>query len=339
MKFTQKLSSFFPALNVCIYYLLSSLGFCYIYFHRIYYNADFYEKNMGGIYYILTFEGLKPNQFRLLIPFLFKALKTLLPFLHDKTAYFAMTLFISFFTIVFFYNILNVYFSNRNINQWLAMILFYPMIWQYIILNQMFEFTDFANLFFIMAGYYLILKKRNMMLLLTFAIGGYNHDSIGFLIVMYLLFHIKDLFKRQTIFYAAAMVLIFIVEKRINELIFISNPGVSFRLNYMQNLEYFATLPVHIVIRNILLFFGGLYFFVLYFFFSGKWKNFKTEYLYINLTVIPYIIIIFCIHTLFEARNYITAIPFMIILFLMFFSTQKNSFLKPIDTIKSENAA
>jgi hypothetical protein len=87
------------------------------------------------------------------------------------------------------------------------------------------------------------------------------------------------------------------------------------------------------------MFFGGIHLFILYFFISGRWKAFNTKYLYINLTIIPYVIIIFLIQTSLEARNYITAIPFAVILFLMFFSTQKNSFLKPLDAIKTGNPA
>jgi len=337
MNLTQKIKAFFPPLNVYIYYMLSSMGFCYVYYHKIFYYANFYQKDMGGIYYILSFEALKPNQYRLFIPFTFKLFKTIFAFVPDKGAYYVMILILTFFILVIFYNILNVYFKNRNVNQWMALVLLYPMIWHYVILNQMFDFTDFAYLFFLLAGYLCILKRSHKLLLLVFLAGTFNHDSTGFLIIMFLLFNIKDLFKKKTIFYASVMAVIFFAVKKLLEYIFISNPGISFRFNYTYNFFSFVTEPAHIVIRDIFLFFGGLHIFVLYFFISGRWKNFKTKYLFINLTIIPYIIIIFLIHTTFEARNYITAIPFVIILFLMFFTTQQNSFLKPLDAIKTDS--
>jgi hypothetical protein len=302
-----------------------------MYFHKIFYYVTFYEKNMQGIYYILSFEANKPNQFRLLIPFIFKAFKTAFFFVPDQPAYFAIILVLTFFTVVLFYNILNVYFENKNVNQWLAFIIFYPLVWHYLILNQMFEFTDFANLFFTFLGYYCVINNLRKTMLLVFLLGTFNHDSIGFLIVMFLLFNYKVIFKSDTIFYTAAMTAIFIIVKRVMEYVFEANTGVSFRFNYMHNISQFTDRPVHHVVRNIFLFFGGMHWFILYFFVSGLWKKFKTKYLYITLTIIPHIIIVFLIHTTFEARNYINVIPFILILFLYFISTQKYSFLKPLN--------
>jgi hypothetical protein len=132
------------------------------------------------------------------------------------------------------------------------------------------------------------------------------------------------------------MVVLFIAVKKLMEYIFISNPGLSFRLNYNHNIMAFTKEPLHRVIRNIFLMFGGLHLFVLYFFVSGKWKKFNTEYLYITLTIVPYVIIIFLIHTTFEARNYIAAIPFVLLQFLLYFTTHRNSFLKPAPEVTSE---
>jgi len=201
----------------------------------------------------------------------------------------------------------------------------------------MFEFTDFANILFILAGYYCIIKGYNKLLLFTFLLGTFNHDSTGFLVIMFILFNVKTVFKKEIIFYSILMMLIFVLVKLMMEKIFAPNPGLSFRLNYMFNISEFTNNPLHIVLRNVFLMFGGLHLFVIYFFVSGRWKRFNTKYLYITLTIVPYVIILFLIHTLFEARNYITAIPFVIILFLMFFSTQQNSFLKPLDAIKTDS--
>ncbi|RPI17196.1 MAG: hypothetical protein EHM58_10065 [Ignavibacteriae bacterium] len=336
MNLQEKVKSFFPSLSVCIYYMMSSLSFCYIYFHKQFFNVTFYEQNTGGIYYILSLEAIKPNQFRLLIPYLYKAFKTVFFFVPDKAAFFIIIVVITFITLVIFYNILNVYFDNKKINQWLTFILFYPMLWQFMVLNQIFDFTDFANFFFIFVGYYCIIKNYNKTLLLFFTLGTFNHDSIGFLIVMYVLFNIKDIFKQKTIFYTIAMAAIFIIVKKVLETIFASNLGISFRLNYEYNYNQFFDMPMHIVVRNVFLTFGGLHLFVLYFFISGRWKKFNTKYLYITFTLILYVIIIFLIHTTFEARNYMTAIPFIMILFLLFFTTQKNSFLKPVKEIQRQ---
>jgi hypothetical protein len=334
MNFAERVKNFFPSVSVCIYYFFSSLSLSYLYFHKQFYDVTFYEQNTGGIYYILSLEAIKPNQFRLFVPYIFKLIKTVFFFVPDKAVFFVIILVFTFLSLVLFYNILNVYFGNKKINQWLTFILLYPMIWQYLILNQMFEFTDFANILFIFAGYYCIINNYHKTLLAVFLIGAFNHDSIGFLIVMYLLFNIKNTFKWKTIIYTIAMAAIFIIVKKAMETVFAANPGISFRWNYIHNFNEFFDKPKHIVLRNVFLTFGGLHLFVLYFFISGKWKKFNTKYLYITLTVIPYVIIVFLIHTTFEARNYMTAIPFMIILFLLFFTTQKNSFLKPAEEVE-----
>jgi hypothetical protein len=291
---------------------------------------------MGGIYYILSYGANVPNQYRLFIPYIFKALKFVFPFLGDRTLYMCIIIAVTFITLVFFYNILNVYFKNEKVNKYLALILLLPMAWQYIILNDMFEFTDFANILFILAGYYFIIKEYNMLLLLTFVLGVFNHDSTGFLIPMYLLYHYKEIFTKRIIFNTVFMTVVIIAVRLMMLEIFKNNPNLSWRPNYISNINSFFIFPPYRVLRNILLFFGGLQFFVLYFFISGRWKSFRTKYLYMSFTLIPYVIILFLIHTIQEARNYITAIPFIIIPFLLYFTTLKDSFLKPDPKVVSD---
>jgi hypothetical protein len=148
--------------------------------------VDFYDKNIGGIYYILSYEANVPNQFRLLIPHIYKILNTIFPFVPAKAVYFSMIVVKTFFVLVLFYNILNEYFSNKNNNSYIAFALLLPAVWQFIILNGMFDFTDVANMFFILVGYYLVIKSFDKLLIIVFFLGTINHDSIGFCILMFL---------------------------------------------------------------------------------------------------------------------------------------------------------
>jgi hypothetical protein len=333
MNTVQKIKNLFPPPGVCLYYLLSSVSFCYLYFHDRFSHRTFYEENIGGIYWMLSFTARVPNQFRLFVPFMFKGVKTIFPFVPDTATFLGMIIFMTFFILIFFYNVLNFYFADRKINYWLAFIILYPMFWHYQILNQMFDFTDYAYFLLIIMGYYFIMNKNNKLLLLIFTIGTLNHDSIGFLILMYLLYNYKDIFKPRTIIYTSLMMVIFILVKIILQNIFISNPGVSFRFNYVFNYNQFFELPFYKIAVNLILYFGGMHLFVLYFFISGKWKRFKMRYILINLTILPYVVIIFLIHTTFEARNYIVGSIYILFLFLLYFSTQKNTFLKPLDEV------
>jgi len=333
MDITQKIKNLFPPLSVCSYYLLTSISFCYLYFHDRFSHRTFHEENIGGLHWILTFKARVPNQFRLLVPLLFGGASHIFSFVPDKAIFLGMIIIMMLFILIFFYNILNFYFADKKINYWLAFIILYPMFWHYQILNQMFDFTDYAYFLFILMGYYCILNKNSKLLLVVFALGTLNHDSIGFLIVMYLFYNYRDILKAKTIFYSLSMAAIFIAVKILMQYIFINNPGEPFRFNYIFNFNQFFEQPVYKVLIYFFLYFGGLHLFVLYFFISGKWKRFKLKYILINLTIIPYILIIFLIHTTFEARNYIVGSIYILMLFLLFFTTQRYTFLKPNDKL------
>lgn len=328
----------YPALIIHIYYLLISVTFCYLYYHKFITDADFYgADSSGGIYAVLKYQAIKPIQYRLLIPFIFKAI-SIVKIMPDKALFFVLTIGLTYFTLLAFYFLLSSYFLSKAHNCWLSPIIIYPMIWNYIIMNGQFFYMDFSVLLIIVLGFYFIVTRQYNFLLLIFLLGVLNHPSVGYLIIAFLLFNYNKLLKVRTIFYSLAMALIYVGYYSLMDRIFKNTEGYFVIFNLYRNLSMFAELKRHIVARDLLLNFGGLHFFVLIFFLSGQWRKYRGPLLYVNLVIIPYVISVVVSFSIEEIRNYIAVIPFIMILSLIFLSTFENSFLKPVPALKPDGS-
>lgn len=311
-----------------VYYFMISLTFCYVYYQKLIVKADFYSYDSScAIYPVIDFTALKVLQYRMLVPFSFAALKFFLP-LPDKAVYFILAVIQTIIILYIFYRLLNEYFDSKGINALIAPLITYPMVWNYTILNGQNFFVDFSILIFILLGYYFIIREKTNYLLITLLIGCVNHDSIGFLIPMYLLYNYKHLFTKKVIVTTVIMVVIYTGVKYILSEVFVNNPGLSFRLNHERNFNYAFEMPLSHVLRNIFLIFGGMHFFVLAGVNSPIWKKVPMNRIMINFTFFPYLILIFFIHSIDEIRNYIAAIPFIVIPFLIYMSSFNRSFIK-----------
>lgn len=326
--FYSLLSRYRLNIQIAVYYFLLSLTFCYTYYQKIGVNSDFYSiDSSSGIFAVLNFEAIKVMQYRIFIPFVFKIYSLLLPF-NASAVYFAVQLSMCIAVVYVFYRLLNEFFESRKINLLIAPVILYPMVWNYIILNGQSFYVDFSNLLFIFIGYYFIIRRENIGLLVTAFIGSINHDSIGFLIPMYILFNYKKIFTRKVILVSFLLIAIIGGIKLTLSQVFIDSPSVSFRWNYNRNYEMIFFLPPLHTVRNVLFIFGGLHLIILSGIRNPVWKKISPGRIMINMTIIPYVIIIFFIHSTEEVRNYITAIPFVIIPFLICVSGLENSFLK-----------
>jgi len=312
-----------------------SITISYLYYHRFIHTADFYgAESAGGIYAVLGNIAVKPIQFRILIPVIFIALKTVVSIFHqvpDKAIFSLLTVAITYFILLSFYFLLNEYFKSKAVNAWLSGVIIYPMMWNYLIVNGQFFYMDFSCLLVIILGFYLIVKEKPIWLLVLFFFGLLNHPSAGYLIPAYLIFNYKSLLKKSTIFYSIIMSIMYIATYKIMEHLFIREGGYFIIYNLPRNLSLFHYLPIHILVRDALLNFGGMHIFLFIFLFSGLWKRFRGRMLYINLVIVPYIVTIWTNFSIEENRNYIAIIPFVVILFLLYLSTYENSFLKVTD--------
>jgi hypothetical protein len=325
-----------PPVYIHIYYLMLSVTFCYLYFHKFVANADFHGVlSSGGIYAVLNFEAVKPLQYRILIPLIFKLI-SLFHLIPDKPAFFLLIIILTHFILLSFYFLLNRYFVSKEHNWWLAPVILYPMFWNFIILNGQFFYMDFSILLIIIIGIYSIVTQKNNLLILIFFLGVLNHPSAGYLGISFLLYNYRTLFRLKTILYSAALGVIYIGVLSVMDLIFPDTGGYFVLYNLERNLSLFHTLPVYMLVRDAIFNFGGLYFFVFILFFSAVWKKFRSPLLYINLTIIPYVVSVWISFSIEEMRNYIAIIPFIVLVFLIYLSSIKNSYLKPLDAIKSD---
>jgi hypothetical protein len=314
-----------------IFYLLLSITFCFLYFHKFITDQDFYETGWkSGIVTVLTFKAPQYAQFRLLLPLVFKIV-SIVTHLSNKGVFFVLIIAQTFLILEIFYRILNEYFIDKTVNSLVAALILYPMVWNFTILNDYSLYYDFTSMLLILIAFLCILKGKNLWMIVIFIIGNFNHDSIGFVIVMYLLYNYKRLFKKETIIYTFLLSFIFIALKVAFHFLFISNPSEPFWFRAPRNVEIFYKTPPYYLIRDFLLFFGALHLFILLNI-KRIWNQMPSGKLFISLTLIPYLIVMFMLHNFDEARDYVVAIPFIIIPFMIYLSTFPNSILKRAET-------
>lgn len=319
-----------PSIIIHIYYIMIAITFTYLYYHKFIMGADFNNPlSPGGIIAVANFESVKPLQLRILLPLIFKGLSSfnLVP---PKLLFFFLNTSLAYLILFSFYFLLGRYFKSRAMNCWLSPIIIYPMIWNLVIMNGQFFYMDFALLLSMIIGFYCIVAKKPNWLLLTFFIGLLNHSGVIYLIMSYLLFNYKELFKIKTILYTSAMVVIFFgVLYTISAFLPKDTGGQNIVNNSMRNLSLFWMHPIHLLMRDFFFNFGGMHFIVFLFFIRGLWKKFRGPLLYINFMIIPFLISMFFTFSIEEMRNYSVIIPNVVILSLMFLSTFENSFLRP----------
>lgn len=327
----------FPELIVHIYYFMSSAAFCYIYYHKFVEKGDFYTHlSSAGIYPVLEGTAVKPMQFRLLIPYVFKLLKVFIGLFHtisDRNLFFLMIIFMCYFILVAFYFLLNEYFRSRAVNAWLAVVIIYPMIWNFVILNGQFFYMDFSVLLIIILGYYFIVSEQPKLLFLVFVIGLFNHPSVGYLIPAYLFFNYRKLLRKETIIYTLIMAVVYVATYKILDRVYPSDEGYFVLYNLPRNLSLFHDLPLHIILRDFVLVFGGLHFLVLLLFITGIWKKYRGPMLYISLVIVPYVVSVFINFSIEEIRNYIAILPFVLMPALLLLASFDNSFLRVTDKV------
>jgi hypothetical protein len=315
-------------LIVHIFYFLIACTFCFLYFQKIVDNADFNAPN--SINAVLSFATMKPYQFRLFIPFIFKIL-SVLSFIPPKAIYMLMNCFIVYLTVLTYYHFLNEYFQNKITNLFLAPIIIYPMLWNYVLLNQTFQYYDLCAVLFFVLGLYCIIKDNFKLLLIVFVLGIFNKETAVYLIFAYLLFNYKSVFKLKILINTIILAVIFITAKSLLVYIFRNNPGDAFEITFSVNIDIIKNIfRNRIYAKNISLSFGGLYIFAVLLFISGRWKKFPDlKMVFVNLAIVPYLLLgIFLIYFT-EVRVYAELIPMFTTLFVIYLSTFEKLQLKP----------
>ncbi len=304
-------------------YLLLAAFFCYLYYIKVLANSDLTQTN--SINAILTFQTVKPYQFRLLIPLLFMIFKPI-GVIPDKITLFIYDIIIVYLILVVYSKLLAEYFTNKITALLLATVILYPMLFNYVILNQLFLFYDFTSILLFTLGLYFIIKDNFKWFIVSFIIALINKETAVYLIFSYLLYNYKTVFTKRIILNSVLLITIFVIYKLFLGYIFRNNPGDNVEGTIGWNIEIISNFyRNHTYFKNLAFNFGGLYIFIILLFLTGRRKKFtakaSAKLLYINLTFIPfYIMGIFVIYFT-EVRVYSELIPIVTTLFLIYLST------------------
>ncbi|NOS85104.1 MAG: hypothetical protein HOP31_08175 [Ignavibacteria bacterium] len=309
-------------------YLILSIVMCYLYHKKIVAAADWNAPN--SLNAVATFQTSKPYQFRLLMPVIFDFFKPLHA-LYGKYLYNAWNVTAVFMIQVVYYKLLCGYFRNKKRLLWAAPVILYPILFNYIILNQSFQYYDFTAILFFTIGLYYILNQRTIAFFIIFIIAVINKETAGYLIFAYLLFNYKNLFTKKVIINTFILGVFFIGYKLLLNYIFRNNPGDSFEIGYHENIRIVKQLFSNTVyIKHLVFNFGGLYIFVILLFITGAWRKYPDRRkVYMNLAIVPYYILGIYITYITEVRVYTELIPMITTLFLLYISTFKFFHLEP----------
>lgn len=304
-------------------YFLLSFTFCFLYYYKVIKPANFDAPT--AINSILTFSTYKPFQYRLLIPFIFKiiSLPGLLP---PKILFLFLSTIIVYFIIIIYRLILEEYFPGNKLNVILAVLILYPMTWNYVLLNQLFSFYDFSSILFYTLAMYLVLKEKFGMLLIVFVIGLINKETIAFIIPAFIFYHYKKLFNKDVILKTGVLVLIFVLFKGLMYYIFRNNPGNFVEIAVKGNIDMLKNLfQNYIYMKNIFLNFGVMYIFAVLLavkLFRGvEIPGISREKIYINYVFVIYLILGIYIIYFTEVRVYTELMPMLTTLFILYLST------------------
>jgi len=306
---------------VIFFYFLLSFILCLLYHIKIVVTADWQADNSPST--VATFETSKPWQFRLLIPIVFKLMSPLYS-LNEKYFYTLFNVIIVTLLLFVYYRILvSYYFENTKYAVFAAGFLVYPMLWNYVILNQTFQYYDFAAVFLFTLGIYCILKENFTGLVAVFIAGIINKETAAYLIFAYIFYNYRKAFSSYVMLRIFLLVLIFISWKIILEIIFSSNHGDSVEVGLYENIRIIKNIfGDRVLLKNLLLNFGGIWLFAPLLFISGRWKKFpRRDLLFVNLVIVPYYVLGIFITYITEVRVYTELIPLITTLFLIFLSS------------------
>jgi hypothetical protein len=312
-----------------------SVTFCFLYYINIVKPADF--NDYRGINPVSVFEAANPFQYRILIPLLYRLMSACGIF-PQKILLTLLNIVILYLTLVFFSMLLNSYFHNKTKNSIIALSIFYPMTWNYILLNEVFQYYDLCAVLIFTMGMYFIIRENFKLLLLTFIIGILNKESAVFLIFAYAFYKYKALFTKKIIMNLFLLSAVFIAIKALFFILFRHNPGGMIEPKFSGNIEILSSIFQNMIFtKNLLLNFGGLYVFIILMFVTGRWKNSSHSdnkgLLYMNFTIIPFFIVGAFTLNFHEVRVYSELIPMVTILFLIYVSTYKELNIIPANNL------
>ncbi len=308
-----------PLMVHAIYFMLSAT-FVFFYYQKVVDRANFADAK--SIDAVVTFMAAKPYQFRLLSAFIIKAL-SFISFISIRSWFVIYSTVVVYLLLITYRHFLMSYVESKLQVTLLSPVILYPMAWNYILLNQSFQFYDFTAILFFTLGMLFIIREDFKRFLIIFPFAILNKETAAYLIFVYLFYNYKSIFTSRIILRTVLLTAIFLAIKTVLAVIFEKNQGDIFEICLPVNMEIISNLFLNrVYLKNIMLAFGGMYIFVVLLFLTGKWKLFsRKEKVYMNLAFIPYFVIGIFVCYFTEVRVYIEIIPMFTTLFIVYLTT------------------
>lgn len=315
-------------LSFHLLYLLLAGVLCYLYYLRVILPSD--PDSPNSINSVLTFNTGKPYQYRLLIPFVFLIFKPL-SFIPDKTLFLIFSTVIVYLIQLQYHKLLSGYFENNKRLLLFTPLILYTILFNYVILNQSFQYYDMTAILICIIGLYYIVTEKFTAFVLVFLIGLFNKESAAYLIFSYVLFNYREFFTFRVIGRTALLAAIIVAVKLSLGYIFRINPGDNFEIGYYENIRFAGSLfSEWKYFKPVFFNFGGIYIFAVLLFVLGWWKRFpRRRMLMANLTIVPFYVLGIFMTYIIEVRVYTELVPMITTVFLIYLSNFELSGLKP----------
>ncbi len=308
---------------------------CYLYYKKIVQLCNFNEEN--SINHVLAFNAPKPYQFRLLVPFIFVLFKPLW-FIPQRTIFILYDTLVLYLLVLVFFKVLAEYIKNKKALFWLALLILYPILWNYIILNQGFQYYDFTAILIFTIALYFVLKDKFKYLLVVYVLGLINKETIAYVTFAYVFFNYRTMFTKKIIMNTFLLAVIFFLYKLFLNYVFQNNAGSTVEICYAANLITLKELPFNRVYqKDVFLNFGLLYVPAILLFLTGRIGKFHNKgKVYANLVFLPYLLFGIFIIYFSEIRVYAELIPGVTILFIVYLSSFEKLNLQPVDDSRQQ---
>ncbi len=258
---------------------------------------------------LTSFTHDSPHQYRILIPFLARVIKTVIPV--DLIYIYAFLTTIFTFLLLISYREYLFCFFPRDIAYNYSFLLLYPLFWNYCALNQIYLPSDIPAILFFVLGLIFIFKENWRLYYLFYLISTLNRDTSLFLIFAFLFTKFAKLKKKELFFHASFQLMIWVSIKYLLAKLFIRGvTPVSYQLK--ENITYLLSLLKFNSFTFSALLSFGFSFGLIWLLIPFSWKTQPDYFKKLLFVLIPFYCFVFLFGTLGEVRIYNELIPILL---------------------------
>lgn len=254
-----------PAANArfarILLYLFAAIAFAYMH------AFSKFEWYLGSLSKLISFNAQNPYQTRILMPLIGSGLAQLLP-IANITIFTWLEVFGVFCLLLvfreFLFTIHLIDEQSKNIADLLAVLILVPLVYNYIVLQNLYYPYDIPEMVLFTLGLILIVRQDWVLFYVTFVIAVLTRETSGLLILALVLALYDRLPLRKLALHVVATVAIWAVIRYFVVQIFHSNGGSLYENHFIGNLQYlYGAFDFEPAAISTLMVFGGFLPFVL----------------------------------------------------------------------------